>query len=1099
MKKIIFTIAVLCGFTIEALAAKDPCQGAEGQDRGESNSSTVQSCDPNEMAGPLGKGENRYVEQGEWMNYTIYFENKTNATAAAQEVFVDLPMDPNLDWSTLELGEIVFGEHIDTSLSGKSHGKSSYAMPGTNTFVKTTVTMKDGVLSWYLRDWDPTTVDNFPASATGGFLPPNNPDTHCGEGHLSYRVRVKSDAPNGAVICASAQIVFDSNPMIETDPSWWNTVGKDTAFVMFESIDEIVAEGEGVTISVAGGADASTSSVQLYGVYNTAAAADLDLTKTLVDGKPVKGFKFPYTLSWAAGEYTNRTVTLFTKADKAVEGDEFLTLQLANPVGINIGENDICTVTIEDTNTYATLQDGITNPNIKVSTKGDGKWIVGEGSNSDESGVLGLYHAESPSLAQGKSSTLSFATVKGNGKFNFYVRFVGDPDEMIPSELSVYNGKKIIGTIDHTQVTNVWEGYTITVSGGSASAPNTYNFVFTQGSDPNTHVEISDISWDNGSVVPVYNVIAWEDGTEGGYVSGSGPYLKGQTAKLIAKPLPGWVFDGWYEVSLNEEKDDLEYALFSEKTTVSFKPTRDILLMAFFKKIPYVRGLADPADGGKVTGSGLCAAGKKVTLRASANKNFTFKGWYAAILGNSNFINETNCVATTASLVIDRTSKPMANSKTSTTITGITAGVTYFAVFEGDPRVAVSVNPAPEAGKVTGVGRYAPGKKVTVKATANRGYVFNGWYLGERCITQAANYAFTMPEEDVALYAKFVTAEEDAASIALSVDALGGEISPEAIISVTNTCGVALKWSVAADAFSQPKVTVSGLPAGLKFTAKDIMKKGSKTEVEIPANTVYGAPTAESRLDAKTGLRKPSAVKFTVTTAGKSKRVYPVEMTVLPLPAWAVGTFNGGGDLGQVSLTVAKTGKLSGKYLSDGLTWSLAANSFDSIDESGEVYRATLIGKSGKLAMTNEVGVACDSMGGFAESIDYIAYRNNWKLEPWKTIGKPFAKAAALEYEDSASVAGVPVPGVLALKFAASGAVTVKGSFVTGVNERTGKDILYTASGSAVLAPQSEPDETGVFDAVVFVYLPPKAGKFDGYVRCIGVRWTGEDWMIKSE
>ena len=233
MKKIIFTIAVLCGFTIEALAAKDPCQGAEGQDRGESNSSTVQSCDPNEMAGPLGKGEKRYVEQGEWMNYTIYFENKTNATAAAQEVFVDLPMDPNLDWSTLELGEIVFGEHIDTSLSGKSHGKASYAMPGTNTFIKTTVTMKDGVLSWYLRDWDPTTVDNFPASATGGFLPPNNPDTHCGEGHLSYRVRVKSDAPNGAVIRASAQIVFDSNPMIETDPAWWNTVGSEATGVQF--------------------------------------------------------------------------------------------------------------------------------------------------------------------------------------------------------------------------------------------------------------------------------------------------------------------------------------------------------------------------------------------------------------------------------------------------------------------------------------------------------------------------------------------------------------------------------------------------------------------------------------------------------------------------------------------------------------------------------------------------------------------------------------------------------------------------------------------------------------------------------------------------
>ena len=201
----------------------------------------VISWDPNEIKGPLGEGAKRYKQQGDWMDYTIYFENKTNATAAAQEVFVDLPMDPNLDWTTLELGEIAFGDHIDTSLVGKSHGKSSYALPGTNTSVKTEVTMKDGVLSWYMRDWDPTTADNFPASATGGFIPPNDPDTHCGEGRLSFRVRVKSDAPNGAVINASAQIVFDQNPMIETDPSWWNTIG---------SFHDVALEIDGVTTNL---------------------------------------------------------------------------------------------------------------------------------------------------------------------------------------------------------------------------------------------------------------------------------------------------------------------------------------------------------------------------------------------------------------------------------------------------------------------------------------------------------------------------------------------------------------------------------------------------------------------------------------------------------------------------------------------------------------------------------------------------------------------------------------------------------------------------------------------------------------------------------
>ena len=249
MKKLM--ILVICGLSAISVSFADdahqpqacvpptPTGGTSGSGK------AAQSCDPNEITGPLGEGEKRYVKQGEWMDYTIYFENKTNATAAAQEVFVDLPMDPNLDWTTLELGEIAFGEHIDTSLVGNSPAKkaklqASYAMPGTNTSVKTEVKMKDGVLSWYMRDWDPTTADNFPASATGGFLPPND-ETGRGEGHLSFRVRVKDDAPNGSVIKASATIVFDSNSPIETDPSWWNTVG---------TFHEVELEIDGVTTNL---------------------------------------------------------------------------------------------------------------------------------------------------------------------------------------------------------------------------------------------------------------------------------------------------------------------------------------------------------------------------------------------------------------------------------------------------------------------------------------------------------------------------------------------------------------------------------------------------------------------------------------------------------------------------------------------------------------------------------------------------------------------------------------------------------------------------------------------------------------------------------
>ena len=187
----------------------------------------VNSEDPNEIVGKRGVGEKQYVEQGDRLSYTIYFENKPEATAAAQEVTVVLPKDENLDWSTLQLGEIAFGDNIDMGLSGKKRGTSDYANPGTNTFVRTKVSVEDGCLKWYIRDWDPTTTDNFPEDARGGFLPPNVNKSGCGEGHVSYSVCVKTNAVNGTVINASANIQFDKNPWIETDPSWFNTVGSD--------------------------------------------------------------------------------------------------------------------------------------------------------------------------------------------------------------------------------------------------------------------------------------------------------------------------------------------------------------------------------------------------------------------------------------------------------------------------------------------------------------------------------------------------------------------------------------------------------------------------------------------------------------------------------------------------------------------------------------------------------------------------------------------------------------------------------------------------------------------------------------------------------
>ncbi len=234
MKRIAFII--LAVLPLFAVARKAPCDDG-ATPRGKGAGDRVSSYDPNDIIGPEGKGEQRYVSRGERLAYTIDFENVSNATASAQMIRVTLPEDPNLDWSTLQLDTIAMGHDSDSNLVGKRPGSAALESTGLTSdngyLVKTSVTDEDGKLVWTMRIWDDTTEDNFPDDALAGILPPNNPDTHCGEGYVKYSVCVKTNAAQNAVITAKGTIVFDTNAPIDTDPWWTNTVGLDISVEPF--------------------------------------------------------------------------------------------------------------------------------------------------------------------------------------------------------------------------------------------------------------------------------------------------------------------------------------------------------------------------------------------------------------------------------------------------------------------------------------------------------------------------------------------------------------------------------------------------------------------------------------------------------------------------------------------------------------------------------------------------------------------------------------------------------------------------------------------------------------------------------------------------
>ena len=422
-------------------------------------------------------------------------------------------------------------------------------------------------------------------------------------------------------------------------------------------------------------------------------------------------------------------------------------------------------------------------------------------------------------------------------------------------------------------------------------------------------------------------------------------------------------------------------------------------------------------------------------------------------------------------------------------------------------------------GKVTGAGAYAANKVVTLKATADtkdaaatdkkpatKKSVFMGWYSNDDVLlSQEASYKYTMSEYSTKLKAKFITAEEELQSVwaMLSYGELDQHLYDAGSSSAVKSApaGVYLEWPIEMSGLTPATVAVSGLPAGLKFTAKDIMKKGSKTEVEVHANTIYGAPTAASKIDSKTSQPTPSSVKIAITTAGKQKIAYSLALTVTPMKEWAVGTFEGGGDDGQVTLTVTAAGKISGKYLAEGKAFALSAAHFDHDDEKTAYYEATLDGKAGKETDTFSLYVYDHAVGGMAqlENGDCdrggILYKNNWKIEPWKTIGKAFAKASALVYAAKDKDGN---DGMVALKFAATGKVTASGEFTTG-KDKYGKDIVYKASGSAMVVPTAVPDFNNAFKAKVFVYFPPKAGKFAGYSEILALDWDGAEFTAVFE
>lgn len=223
--------------------------------------------DPNDKITSAGYGEPAYVRQDSALNYTVRFENESDATAPVREVVVTDQLDADLDLDTFQFTEIEFGDQRITVPSGLSSFETEIPLVANGVDILIDVyaalDRETRTVTLTLTAVDPTT-GWFPEDPLVGFLYPED-GTGRGQGELHYTVRANAAVSSGTVVDNRASIVFDTNDPIDT-PLVHNTL--DAAGPM-SSVAPLAAEqaSNEFTITWGGTDDDGGSGIASYDIY----------------------------------------------------------------------------------------------------------------------------------------------------------------------------------------------------------------------------------------------------------------------------------------------------------------------------------------------------------------------------------------------------------------------------------------------------------------------------------------------------------------------------------------------------------------------------------------------------------------------------------------------------------------------------------------------------------------------------------------------------------------------------------------------------------------------------------------------------------------
>ena len=196
--------------------------------------------------------------------------------------------------------------------------------------------------------------------------------------------------------------------------------------------------------------------------------------------------------------------------------------------------------------------------------------------------------------------------------------------------------------------------------------------------------------------------------TTGGTTTGSGTYLTGLSATVVATPQPGYAFSKWQEGSTT----------VSTSSTYTFDVTGTRTLVAKFNEAFVITATSSPSLGGATEMDSLTyKTGEKAKAKATPADGYSFANWteHGAV------------VSTLADYSFN-----------------VTGNRTIVANFTWDAGVTIAISSAPAIGGTTsGEGPYLIGDSVTVSAIPSAGYGFANWTANG--LVRSADADFTFP------------------------------------------------------------------------------------------------------------------------------------------------------------------------------------------------------------------------------------------------------------------------------------------------------------------------------------------------------------------